>query len=226
MGSLRHVLLVLALTLSGFTFCSPPSFAQNPDDGNARATPLLHGIARLSCGTPMPRTYSLATPGLRPPGSGTYATPPQGTVVRAAELVGTLELDFGGEPRRGTAEAERPLGGTWSATQLGYCTGGRGPLQYAVITPSADGHTARYELRGPASHIQRPGTRARDEGGVVRFVGTCGRRQHVVMEIWPPALEGATTPAEPERYDLVGTVTCAPPAAETASADSTARATP
>jgi hypothetical protein len=225
MGSLRRVLSALVLTLAGSVPWSPTTAAQRTG-GDERATPLLHGVARMSCGTPMPRTYSLATPGLRAAGSGTYAAPPQTTVVRAAELVGTLELRFGADPRRGTAEAEQPPGGTWSFAALGYCTGGRGPLQYALVTPSADGRAARYELRGPASHIQRPGIRARDEGGVVRFLGTCGRRQHVVMEIWPPTLEGAAGSAEPERYDLVGTVNCTPPAGPAAPGDSTATATP
>jgi hypothetical protein len=162
---------------------------------------------------------------LRSPGSGTYATPPQATVVRAAELVGTLELAFAAEPREGPAAAERPPGGSWSFTALGYCTGGRGPLQYAMVIPAANGHPAQFELRGPASHIQRPGLRARDEGGVVRFVGRCGRRQPVVMEIWPQALESGAVAVEPERYLLVGNVTCTAPDGA-APADSTATATP
>ena len=221
MGSLRRVLLVLTLTAAGSAIRSPAA-AQAPDDG---ATPLLRGVARMSCGTPMPRTYSLATPGLRAPGSGTYATPPQATVVRAAELVGTLELSFGAAARQGTAEAERPAAGTWSFTAVGYCTGGRGPLEYAVLTPAANGHPPQFDLRGPASHIQRPGIRARDEGGVVRFAGTCGRRQQVLMEIWPRALESGAVAVEPERYALVGNVTCTPPEGA-APADSTATATP
>jgi hypothetical protein len=147
-------------------------------------------------------------------------------LLRSAELIGTLELRFGGEPRRGAADAERPQGGSWSLTQFGYCTGGRGPLQYAVVVPAADGHPARFELRGPASRIQRPGMGAADEGGEVRFFGTCGRRQQVVMEIWPPVMESTgEVRGEPERYYLVGTVNCAGAAPEPAPADTTPTAT-
>ena len=67
MGSLRRAFFALALIPAGLTFRGPPAFAQTADDGDARATPLLRGVARLSCGTPMPRTYSLATR----PGAGT-----------------------------------------------------------------------------------------------------------------------------------------------------------
>jgi hypothetical protein len=107
--------------------------------------------------------------------------------------------------------------------QLGYCTGGRGPLQLALITPAAEGRPARFELRGPASRIHRPGARARAEGGEVRFVGTCGRRQEVIMEIWPPAtLDAAQGAVEPERYRLVGTVNCAGAGAEGGGSSATA----
>jgi len=183
----------------------------------------------MSCGTPRPRIYRAVNPSTRGgSGTGTMAVQGQYVMLRSAALVETLELSFGGEPRRGTAEAERPAG-SWTATQLGYCTGGRGPLHLAVITPAAGGRPARFELRGPASHIQRPGVRPGAEGGEVRFVGTCGRRQQVVMEIWPPvALEAGQARAEPERYYLVGTVTCAgaAPAAATGDTTPTATATP
>src|SRR4051794_31431547 len=205
MAPVRRLSLSLSLLIAGVALCTQPSAAQGRD---ALAAAMLHGVARMSCGTPMPRSYSLAARGARTPGSGTYAPPPQQLLVRSAELVGTLEMSFGAEERRGMAGAERPLAGTWSVTPLGYCTGGRGPLEYAVIIPAADGRPARYDLRGPASHIQRPGERPAPEGGVVRFVGVCGRRQEVMMEIWPPQLETAAASVEPERYRLVGTVTC------------------
>src|SRR5215217_2003539 len=209
MPSFRRALLRLPLAAAGCALWSLPSHAQAPADASGRA-PLLRGVARISCGTPMPRAYTLASRGLRPAGSGTYASPPQQALLRSPELVGTLELTFGAEERRGIADAERPPAGSWTATQLGYCTGGRGPLHLAVITPAADGRPARFEVRGPASRIQRPGARALPEGGEVRFFGTCGRRQEVVMEIWPPvAVETGQARAEPERYHLVGTVTCA-----------------
>ena len=225
MPSFRRALLCLPLAAAGSALWSLPSASQAR--ASADGAPLLRGVARLSCGTPMPRSYSLASRGLRPPGSGTYASPPQQTLLRSAELVGTLELTFGGEQRRGIADAERPPAGSWTATQLGYCTGGRGPLHLAVITPAAPGHPARFELRGPASRIQRPGEQALPEGGEVRFVGTCGRRQQVVMEIWPPAtVDAGQARAEPERFYLVGTVTCAAAATAAAAADTTPTATP
>jgi hypothetical protein len=148
-------------------------------------------------------------------------------LTHSAELVGTLELSFGAEPRRGTADAERPLAGSWTAPQVGYCTGGRGPLHLAVITPAADGHPARFELRGPASYIRRPGAeRAMAEGGEVRFTGTCGRRREVVMEIWPPTpVDAGQEHAEPDRFYLVGTVTCAV-TARVGPVDTTPTATP
>jgi hypothetical protein len=225
MPSFRRVLLCLPLAAAGSALWSLPSHSQAADaTGGA---PLLRGVARLSCGTPMPRSYALTSRGLRPPGSGTYATSPQRTLLRSPELVGTLELTFGGEPRRGIAEAERPPAGSWTATQVGYCTGGRGPLHLAVVTPSADGHPARFELRGPASRIQRPGERALPEGGEVRFVGTCGRRQQVVMEIWPPTtVDAGQARPEPERYYLVGTISCAGAGTAAAAADTTPTATP
>jgi hypothetical protein len=217
----------LFLSLSVLAACAAPAWsrAAAAQDRAAGPVPVLRGTARMGCGVPMPRAYALATPGLRPAGSGTYAAPPQRAILRSAELVGTLELRFGAAARQGTAEAERPLGGTWSVTALGSCTGGRGPLEYAVITSATEGRPARFDLRGPASHIQRPGTGAADEGGVVRFIGTCGRRQEVIMEIWPARLETAQGQAEPERYRLVGTVNCAAPDAAP-PADSTATATP
>ena len=227
MPSLRRVLASLPLVAAGAAFASLPAASQSPRAEAGGAEPLLRGVARLSCGTPLPRSYSLSSRGLRPAGSGTYASPPQRVLLRSAELVGTLELSFGGEPRRGTADAERPLRGSWSATQLGYCTGGRGPLDFAVITPAEGGRPARFELRGPASRIQRPGERALPEGGEVRFVGTCGRRQEVVMEIWPPAAVNAgQARAEPERFYLVGTITCAGAAAPALPTDTTPTATP
>ncbi|HEV7591024.1 MAG TPA: hypothetical protein VGO40_23140 [Longimicrobium sp.] len=227
MPSLRRVFASLPLLAVGAALASLPAASQGPHADAAGAAPLLHGVARLSCGTPMPRSYTLASPGLRPAGSGTYAPSPQRALLRSAELVGTLELTFGGEPRRGTADAERPPAGSWTATQLGYCTGGRGPLHLAVITPAADGHPARFELRGPASRIQRPGERALPEGGEVRFLGTCGRRKQVVMEIWPPALvDAGQARPEPERYYLVGTITCAAAGTGAAAADTTPTATP
>jgi hypothetical protein len=225
MRSLRRVLLSLPLAGLGSALWSLPAASQAPAE-TARA-PLLRAVARMSCGTPLPRAYRTAAPGARTPGSGTYAAPPQRVLLRSAELVGTLELSFGGEPRRGAADAERPQGGQWSFTQFGYCVGGRGPLQLAMITPAEDGRPARFELRGPASRIQRPGRRELPEGGEVRFVGTCGRRQEVVMEIWPPvALETGQARAEPERYHLVGTVTCAGAAPAAAAPDTTPTATP
>ena len=225
MRSFRRVLLSLAFAAVGSAPWSLPSAAQ-ARAGPGGAAPLLRGLARMPCGTPRPRIYRLTNPaGRGGSGTGTMAAQGQVVMLRSAALVGTLELSFGGEPRRGTADAERPAG-SWTATQLGYCTGGRGPLHLAVITPAADGRPARFELRGPASHIQRPGGRPGAEGGEVRFVGTCGRRPQGVMEIWPPALEGGQARAEPERYYLVGTVTCAPASAPAALADTTPTATP
>ena len=226
MRSLFRVLSTLPLAAAGAAFAPLSAAAQGPR-AEGGAAPLLRAVARMSCGTPIPQSYSIAAPGARRPGSGTYAPPPQTILVRSAELIGTLELTFGGGERRGAAAAERPMGGSWNAPQLGYCTGGRGPLQMAVITPAMDGRPARFEMRGPASHIQRPGERPRPEGGEVRFTGTCGRRQQVVMEIWPPA-SGATgeVRGEPERYLLVGNVTCAAASAPAAPADTTPTATP
>ncbi|HVG46416.1 MAG TPA: hypothetical protein VM890_16850 [Longimicrobium sp.] len=226
MRSVRRVLLSLAFAAVGSAPWSLPSAAQ-ARAGPGGAAPLLRGVARMPCGTPRPRIYRLTNPAARG-GSGTGTMAAQGQVVmlRSAALVGTLELSFGGQPRRGMADAERPAG-SWTAPQLGYCTGGRGPLHLAVITPAADGRSARFELRGPASHLQRPGERAGPEGGEVRFVGTCGRRQQVVMEIWPPvALEAGQARSDPERYYLVGTVTCAPAAPDAASADTTPAVAP
>ena len=112
-------------------------------------------------------------------------------------------------------------------TAFGYCTGGRGPLQMAVVVPGEEGRPARFELRGPASRLQRPGARERAEEGEVRFVGTCGRRQQVVMEIWPaPAANTGEVRGEPERYHLVGNVTCAAASPPAAPADTTPTATP
>jgi hypothetical protein len=225
MPSFRRALLCLPVAVAGSALWSLPSASQAPADA-AGGAPLLRGVARISCGTPMPRAYSLTSRGLRPAGSGTYAPPPQQALLRSPELVGTLELTFGAQERRGIADAERPPAGSWTATQLGYCTGGRGPLHLAVITPGADGRPARFELRGPASRIQRPGARALPEGGEVRFLGTCGRRQQVVMEIWPPAgVDAGQARAEPERYYLVGTVTCAGAGTAAAPADTTPTAT-
>lgn len=225
MRSRSRILLSLPLAAAGAAFASLSASAQAPPtEGGA---PLLRAVARMGCGTPLPQTYTLAARGARAPGSGTYAPPPQTILVRSAELVGTVELTFGGTQRRGTADAERPPGGSWSAPQLGYCTGGRGPLQVAVIIPAEGGRPARFDLRGPASHIQRPGERERPEEGEVRFTGTCGRRQQVVMEIWPPPA-GATgeVRGEPERYYLVGNVTCAAASAPAAPAGTTPTATP
>ena len=111
----------------------------------------------MTCGTPRPRGYALGTPSMRPgSGAGSLAALGQWSILGSAELVGTLELSFGGEPQRGPAAAERPQGGSWTVPQTGYCVGGRGPLQLAVITPAENGRPARFELRGPANRIQRP----------------------------------------------------------------------
>jgi hypothetical protein len=65
------------------------------------------------------------------------------------------------------------------------------------------------------------------EGGEVRFTGSCGRRQEVVMEIWPPVvLETGQGRAEPERYYLVGNVSCAGAAPGAGAPDTTPTATP
>jgi hypothetical protein len=228
MHSLRRVLLSLPLAAVGSALWSLPSASQPHSEG-ARPEPLLRAVARMPCGTPRPRIYGLANPSARPgSGTGSLAAMGQRSILGSAELLGTLELSFGGEPRRGVADAERPQGGSWTVPQVGYCVGGRGPLQLAVITPAEDGRPARFELRGPASRIQRPGRRAMSEGGEVRFTGTCGRRQEVVMEIWPPVvLEAGQGRGEPERYYLVGTVTCAGAApAAAAPPDTTPTATP
>jgi hypothetical protein len=226
MRSVRRVLLSLAFAAVGSAPWSLPSAAQ-ARAGPGGAAPLLRGVARMPCGTPRPRIYRLTNPAARG-GSGTGTMAAQGQVVmlRSAALVGTLELSFGGQPRRGMADAERPAG-SWTAPQLGYCTGGRGPLHLAVITPAADGRSARFELRGPASYIRRPGAeRAMAEGGEVRFTGTCGRRQEVVMEIWPPPpVDAGQEHAEPDRFFLVGTVTCAV-TARVGPVDTTPTATP
>jgi len=226
MRSTFRVLASLPLAAAGAVLASLPAAAQGAR-AEGGTTPLLRAVARMSCGTPIPRSYQLAARGARAPGSGTYAPPPHTVLVRAAELVGTLELTFGGAPRRGAADAERPPGGSWSMTPYGYCTGGRGPLQIAVVVPGEEGRPARFDLRGPASRIQRPGAREMPEAGEVRFVGTCGRRQQVVMEIWPPpAADTGEVRGEPERYYLVGNVTCAAPSAPAAPADTTPTATP
>jgi hypothetical protein len=226
MRSLFRVLSTLPLAAAGAAFAPLPAAAQGPRAEGGPA-PLLRAVARMSCGTPIPQSYSLAAPGARRPGSGTYAPPPQIILVRAAELIGTLELTFGGAPRRGAADAERPPGGSWSMTPFGYCTGGRGTLQMAVVVPGEEGRPARFELRGPASRLQRPGARERAEAGEVRFVGTCGRRQQVVMEIWPaPSADTGEVRGEPERYYLVGNVTCAAASPPAAPADTTPTATP
>jgi hypothetical protein len=226
MRSFGRVLVSLPLLAVGIPLGSDPAASQR-HSGDTRAAPLLHGVARMSCGTPRPHGYALSATGMRGGGSGGGSLAARSwMLVRSAELVGTLQLSFGAEPRRGTADAERPLGGRWEVPQLGYCTGGRGPLQFALITPAAEGRRARFEVRGPASHIQRPGARALAEGGEVRFVGTCGRRQEVIMEIWPAAtLDAGQGPAEPERYRLVGTVNCGG-ATGAAGDDSSATATP
>lgn len=207
MDPIRRLALALPLAAAAAALTIPSAAAQERE---ADAAPVLRAVARMGCGTPMPRTYSLAARGARTPGSGTYAPPPQQLVVRQAELVATLELNWGAPQHGSTAAAERPVAGTWSFTPLGYCTGGHGPLQFAVLTPPEGGHPARYDLRGPADHIQRPGERAAPERAVVRFVGSCGRRQEVIMEIWPQPLETANAQVEPERYRLVGNVNCGP----------------
>jgi hypothetical protein len=222
MDPVRRILLALPLLAATDVLGATPADAQGRDAG---AAPLLRAVARMGCGTPNARTYNLTARGARAPGSGTYAPPPQQMVVRQAELVGTLELTWGEVAPRGAA-ADRPVGGTWSVTPMGYCTGGRGPIQFAVIVPASEGHPARFELRGPASRILRPGAvNAADEGGEVRFMGVCGRRQEVIMEIWPQQLESGATVVEPEVYRWIGNVTCTAPQAP-APSDSTARATP
>jgi len=225
MHPLRRALLVLPLSAAGSGLWSLPSAAQGRGAEGGGA-PLLRGVARMTCGTLPPRSYVPVNPGPRGRPSGS----PQDNRVSMGSpaLVGTLELSVGAEPRRGTAAAERAPVGSWSVTQLGHCTGGRGPLHLAVIAPAVDGHPARFEVRGPASHIERPGTRwGAPEGGEVRFTGTCGRRQPVVMEIWPAASVdvGRGRPA-PERQLLIGTVTCAGAAPAPAPADTTPTATP
>jgi len=221
MPSIRRVLFCLPLAAAGSGLWSLPSASQGRAAERGSA-PLLRAVARMTCGTPRPRGYALGTPSMRTgSGAGSLAALGQWSIVGSAELVGTLELRFGGEPRRGAAAAERPQGGSWTVPQTGYCVGGRGPLQLAVITPAENGRPARFELRGPANRIQRPGARAMAEGGEVRFTGTCGRRQEVVMEIWPPMVLGAgEARGEPERYYLVGNVSCA------ASGDSSITRTP
>jgi hypothetical protein len=225
MPSFRRVFICLPLAVAGSALWSQPSASQDRA-AEGEAVPLLRAVARMSCGTPRPRTYRGGTPGLRSNGAGSMAAQ-NNVLTQSAELVGTLELSFGAEPRRGTADAERPLAGSWTAPQIGYCTGGRGPLHLAVITPAADGRPARFELRGPASYIRRPGAeRAMAEGGEVRFTGTCGRRQEVVMEIWPPTpVDAGQEHAEPDRFFLVGTVTCAV-TARVGPVDTTPTATP
>jgi hypothetical protein len=228
MPSIRRVLFCLPLAAAGSALWSLPSASQGRAVEGVSA-PLLRAVARMTCGTPRPRGYALATPSLRPGGSGagSLAALGQHSILGSAELVGTLELSFGGEPRRGAAAAERPQGGSWTVPQTGYCVGGRGPLQLAVITPAENGGPARFELRGPANRIQRPGGPAMAEGGEVRFTGSCGRRQEVVMEIWPPVvLETGQGRAEPERYYLVGNVSCAGAAPGAGAPDTTPTATP
>jgi len=225
MHPFRRALLVLPLTAAGSALWSQPSASQGRavEDG---AAPLLRGVARMTCGTLPPRSYVPANTAVR----GRAGLSPQDNRISLGSpaLVGTLELSVGAEPRRGTASAERAPAGRWSVTQLGHCTGGRGPLHLAVIVPAADGQPARFEVRGPASHIERPGTRwGTAEGGEVRFVGTCGRRQPVVMEIWPAAsVDAGRGRPGPERQLLIGTITCAGAAAAAAPADTTPTATP
>ncbi|MFL5538483.1 MAG: hypothetical protein ACJ8J0_05795 [Longimicrobiaceae bacterium] len=205
MPAFRRILLGLPLAAAACSLWSPPLASQGRA-AERGPVPLLRAVARMSCGSARP--WNLAPPRRAVTGPGSLAAQP--VTLKQAELLGTLQLRFGAEPRRGTADAERPRSGSWSVAQVGYCTGGRGPLHLALLTPAAEGRPARFDLRGPATHIRRPGAlRAAAEGGEVRFTGTCGRRQEVVMEIWPPAGLGVPREREPERYRLVGTVTCA-----------------
>lgn len=219
MPSFRRILLALPLAAAASLLWSLPLASQGRA-AEGGPVPLLRGVARMSCGAAP--TWTLGAPRRAVTGPGSLAAQP--VTLNRAELLGTLELRFGTEPRRGAADAEQ-RSGSWSVTQVGQCTGGRGPLHLALLTPAAEGRPARFELRGPASQIRRPGSRrAVAEGGEVRFTGTCGRRQEVVMEIWPPVGLGVPRERQPERYRLVGTVTCAGAAAGTAPAAAPAAA--
>lgn len=202
MNTLRLVLLS-ALAVPAI---APTLAAQNPATA---ATALVRAVARRGCGRPPDRVYYFPVYG----SSGNWAARNR-MVLPSAEIVSTVRITYGDGARRGTAQAERPVTGTWSAEAVGACPGGHGTLELAMISaPRQDGTTV-YELRGRALHIERPGLAPSDEAVEVRFVGICGRHKDMIMEIWPystgnPDMAGLHP--RPERYRLKGNVDCNPP---------------
>jgi hypothetical protein len=197
--------LVLLSTL--FSTCVAGTLAAQAPASPAAA--LVRAVARRGCGRPPDRVYYFPVYGA----AGNWGARNH-LVVQSAEAVSTVRITYGDAARQGSARAERPVTGTWSADAVGDCPGGHGTLELAMISaPRPDGTTV-YELRGRAQRIERPGLGSSDDAVEVRFVGVCGRHRDMVMEIWPYATgnpDMAGLHPQPERYQLRGNVDCNPP---------------